>query len=105
MTTIITFDNLLERIQYMPEDSYIDLYNPSVGDFTRIIRVPDYYETLTIVIKEIWSNSNVSAASYITEDENDYTYFASSVAEILEKYGIIIDDNSVEVDEERSTDK
>lgn len=97
MTTIITYENLLERIKDMEEDSALDIWNAEVHNWSRIIRVPDLDNT-TIVIKETWSGSTVRAASYITEDEADYEYFVESVAEILKEFGIIVDDDCIEID-------
>lgn len=99
MTTIVTFDELLERIQNMEEDSTLDIWNPTVHNWSRIIRVDDL-DNVTIVIKETWSGSTVRAASYITEDEADYEYFVESVAEILKEFGIDVSDDQIEIDAE-----
>lgn len=98
MTTIITFNELLKRIKNMEEDATLDVWNPRHGTWSRIIRVPDL-DNITIVIKETWAGSTVRAASYIPEDEADYE-FVESVAEILKEFGIIVDDNQIEIDSE-----
>ena len=94
--TTVTYDELMNKIQHLEEGDHIDIWNPSYHECGRIIRVPDL-DCTTIVIKDLWFSSVVSAASYITEDECDYSAFYAEVARVLTNYGIPVDD--IEIDE------